>query len=198
MKYLILMGSPRKSGNTQTLTAPFADELKKAGHEVEEIWLYGKEIHGCEACRVCQKDWMGFGCKFNDDMQNIFPKVLECDILVLATPIYCWSCTAPMKAALDRLMYGMNKFYGEEKGPSLWKGKHVAIITTCGYRPEKGADLFEESIKRYCKHSSLIYDGMLAERDLGYKAVFASEEKVTNARAFAAELMRRLNKEEEN
>ena len=85
--------------------------------------------------------------------------------------------TAPMKAALDRLMYGMNKYYGEEKGPSIWAGKRVAIMTTCGYRPEKGADIFEDGMKRYCKHSALNYVGMLAERDLGYKATFMDEEK---------------------
>lgn len=190
MKYLILMGSPRKSGNTQTLVAPFADELKRLGHEVSELWLYDMEIHGCEACRACQKDWDRFGCKHKDDMYGIFDKVLDCDVLVLATPIYCWSCTAPMKAALDRLMYGMNKFYGEEKGPSLWSGKPVALITTCGYRPEKGADLFEEAMRRYCKHSSLVYDGMLCERDLGYKSVFASEEKTEHAKSFAVQMSR--------
>lgn len=38
----------------------------------------------------------------------------------LATPIYSWYCTPPMKALLDRLVYGMNKYYGDEKGPSLW------------------------------------------------------------------------------
>lgn len=194
MNFLILMGSPRKNGNTRTLTEPFIDELRNAGHSAELLWLYDKEIHGCEACRTCQRDWNRFGCKFDDDMQEIFDKVLACDMLVLATPIYCWSCTAPMKAVLDRLMYGMNKYYGEEKGPSLWAGKHVAIITTCGYRPEKGADLFEEATRRYCKHSSLVYDGMLAERDLGYKSVFASEDKTEHARKFAVELMAALKK----
>lgn len=109
-------------------------------------------------------------------MQLIFDSVLDADRIVLTTPIYCWFCTAPMKAALDRLMYGMNKYYGEEKGPSIWVGKHVSIVTTCGYKPEKGADVFEEGIKRYCKHSSLIYDGMYAKRDLGYKSTFMDKE----------------------
>jgi len=37
-----------------------------------------------------------------------------------------------MKALIDRLVYGVNKYHGDEKGPSLWKGKKVALITTCG------------------------------------------------------------------
>jgi len=185
MKFSILMGSPRKEGNTQAILVPFMDELKALGHEEDLFWLTDMDIKGCIACRACQKDWSIFGCKLSDDMQQIFDSVLAADSIILACPIYCWYCTAPMKAALDRLMYGMNKYYGEEKGPSIWAGKHLSIITTCGYKPEKGADLFEEGIKRYCKHSALIYDGMLAERDLGYKAVFMDDEKAKHAKEFA-------------
>ena len=85
-------------------------------------------------------------------------------------------------------MYGMNKFYGAEKGPSIWAGKHLAMVTTCGYRPEKGADLWEAGMVRYCKHSSLTYRGMLTERHLGYKTSFMDEEKEQNAREFADKL----------
>ena len=70
---------------------------------------------------------------------------LDCDLLLLASPIYLWSCTAPMKVALDRCIYALCKYYGDEKGPSLWEGKAVAALTTCGYRVEKGADLWEEA-----------------------------------------------------
>lgn len=65
----------------------------------------------------------------------------------------------------------------------------LAIITTCGYRPENGADLFEEGIKRYCKHSKLKYIGMLAERDFGYKSVFITDDKIEHSRSFARKLI---------
>ena len=118
--------------------------------------------------------------------------VLGCDLLVLATPIYAWYCTPPMKALLDRLVYGMNKFYGESIGPSLWRGKAVALLETCGYRPEKGCDLFEEGIRRYCKHSGLRYLGSHAERHLGYQTVFMDEEKAGRTRLFAQELLKKV------
>lgn len=92
-----------------------------------------------------------------------------------------------MKSLLDRLVYGMNKYYGDEKGPSLWAGKKLAVITTCGYRPEKGANLFEEAIKRYCKHSQLNYVGMIAERDLGYKSIFVPDDK--HSKTFAHQII---------
>lgn len=192
MKYSILMGSPRKNGNTQAILTPFMDESKKMGIETDLFWLYDMDIKGCLACRVCQKDWTIFGCHYDDDMQKIFDSILSADAMILATPIYSWYCTAPMKAALDRLVYGMNKYYGDEKGPSIWAGKHVSIITTCGYRPEKGADVFEEGMKRYCKHSALIYDGMYAERDLGYKSTFMDEEKEGRARVYARTLAAKI------
>jgi putative NADPH-quinone reductase len=93
-----------------------------------------------------------------------------------------------MKAVMDRLMYGMNKYYGEEKGPSIWAGKHAALFVTCGYPPEKGAHLFEEGMIFYCKHSKLIYDGMFVQRDLGYRTPFLDDEKISAARLFARTL----------
>ncbi len=187
MKYCILMGSPRKNGNTESLLVPFVDELKRYGNEVSCIWLYDKKLEACIACRNCQDEWNEFGCVQRDDMQEIFDEIYKCDFIILATPIYSWYCTAPMKIVLDRLVYGMNKYYGKEKGPSLWAGKKCAIIATCGYKPDRGADLFEQGMLRYCKHSLLQYCGILAVRDKGYKFKFMDEEKSKMARDFAVE-----------
>ena len=192
MKAVILMGSPRKQGNTAALLTPFCEELAKHGVETETFWLYDKEIRPCLACRACQKDWRVFGCSQQDDTQALFDRILESDLLVLATPIYSWYCTPPMKALLDRLVYGMNKFYGEKRGPALWKGKSVALLLTCGYPPEKGADLFEEGMRRYCRHSGLSYLGSHVERHMGYQTVFMDAEKEERTRAYARELIEKL------
>lgn len=189
MQACILMGSPRKSGNTFQLLEPFIKTMEAQNCKCTLTWLYNKNILPCCACRTCQNDWSVFGCPLHDDMQEIFDNVLACDLLILATPIYSWYCTPPMKAVLDRLVYGMNKYYGAEKGQSLWAGKKLALITTCGYRPEKGADLWEAGIIRYCKHSMLHYAGMLAERHLGYDTVFMDSEKEKHARQFAEQLI---------
>jgi multimeric flavodoxin WrbA len=182
------MGSPRKNGNTASLLTPFVEELSALGAGHSLLRLYDRRIEPCIACRTCQKDWTAFACRHRDDLQEVFDAVLACDAIVLATPIYSWYCTPPMKAAIDRLVYGMNKYYGDEKGPSLWRGKRLALIATCGYPKEKGAVLWEEGIKRYCKHSQLRYAGMLAEQDPGYRSAFMDEEKERRARIFAREL----------
>ena len=94
----------------------------------------------------------------------------------------------PPKALLDRLVYGMDKYYGAEKGPALWAGKALALLLTCGYRPERGCDLFEEGMRRYCKHAQLHFLGSHAERHLGYDVPFMDAEKEARTRAFAREL----------
>ena len=191
-KVCILKGSPRPEGNTNSLLKPVISELTRADAECEEFNLYDMDIRPCLACRGCQGDWSAPACVLNDDMGGIFSSMLSSELILLATPIYVWYCTAPMKACLDRAAYALNKYYGDEKGPSLWAGKKIALISTCGYRPEKGADLLEEGLKRYCKHSGLQYLGKIAERHLGYNVEFMDAEKEQRARNFGRRLLREL------
>lgn len=188
MKCCVLMASPRKQGNTAELLAPFCDELIKLGWQVDTLYLYSMNLQPCRACRSCQIDHSIFGCAINDDMQTVFDSILQSDLIIFASPVYSWYCTPPLKSVLDRMVYGMNKFYGDIKGPALWQGKSAALISTCGYPIEKGADLLNEGIRRYCKHSKLNFLGMLAERHMGYTVPFMDEQKEQNAREFAKKL----------
>ncbi|MBQ9060438.1 MAG: flavodoxin family protein [Firmicutes bacterium] len=185
----IFRASPRKKGNTNALTDIVAGELYRAGKDVREFDLYDMDIRPCLACRKCQEDWSRVTCSRDDDMGQIFQAIGESDLLILASPVYSWYCTPPMKAMLDRLVYAMNMYYGEKRGPSLWAGKSLALITSCGYPPEKGADLLEEGIRRYCRHSQLNYRGMLCGRHMGYSVPFMDDDKKRQASLFAKKLM---------
>lgn len=204
-KILIVTASPRKNGNTNSLVRACTTELDRlaeertraaaAAFEYEVVDLYDLNILPCVACRCCQTDWSDCFCVQKDDMDALFPKVVAADLLVLATPVYAWYCTAPMKAFLDRCVYACNKYYddaagthGGERGPALWAGTKVALITTCGYKPEKGADLLEEGLRRYCKHSQMEFVGTLVERHLGYTVDFMDQEKEDHAKSFARRL----------
>ena len=68
----ILMGSPRKNGNTMQLLQLFMQQLQQSGCECELIWLYDKNIQPCRACRCCQKDHSIFGCAIRDDMPEFY------------------------------------------------------------------------------------------------------------------------------
>lgn len=197
MKCCVLFASPRgERSNTRALLAEFLDVWRSAGHDAVCHSLYEETISPCVACRGCQRDWSGPNCVIDDDMTAVFEDILACDLLLLASPIYLWSCTAPMKAALDRCIYALCKYYGDEKGPSLWEGKAMAAITTCGYPLEKGADLWQESLRRICKHARLRWLGLYGERHMGYKTIFMDQDKAARARDFARRVMTQLPAEE--
>lgn len=49
-KIVILNGSPRKKGNTATLTDAFKRGAEKAGNQVTEFFLGEMNINGCKGC----------------------------------------------------------------------------------------------------------------------------------------------------
>lgn len=195
MNCTALFASPRPEGNTAALLHLFQEEWEKAGGTWTCFSLYDLEIQSCHACLACQKDWMNFGCTIRDDMHQIFTQIQRSDLILLATPIYSWYCTAPMKAAMDRMIYGGCKYYGGEKGPSLLAGKRTAVLTTCGYPLEKGADLFEQGVRRWCRHGGMDYLGLFARRHLGYDVPFMDPEKEDSVREFARDIYKRVEGE---
>ena len=188
MKLCVLMGSPRSQGNTAALTQEFLHQWEALGEESRVISLYSCRIQPCLGCMACQECMDGLGCVQQDDFSAIFQEMSGADLILLATPIYAWYCTAPMKALLDRTVYAGNKNYGSQKGPALLAGRYAASLTTCGYPPEKGADLWEEGLKRMCRHSKMNYLGMFCCRDLGRNVPFMDEQKRQGVRAFARTL----------
>ena len=188
MKFTLFMGSPRREGNTAALAAPFLEECAALGTGTETVWLYEKNIAPCLGCRACQDCLDGLGCVQEDDFQGVFRSMAGSDLLIFATPIYAWYCTAPMKALMDRAVYAGTKNYGVQRGPALLKGRRAASLVTCGYPPERGADLWEEGLKRWCRHGHLEYLGMLCRRDRGRAVPFMDGEKAQAARDFARAL----------
>ena len=185
MKMTVLNGSPRPEGNTALLLRSFLDECARMGVETQCFRLYDRKLAPCRGCMACQDIPDRLGCVLEDDCSGVFEAMRDCDVILLATPIYSWYCTPPMKALMDRVIYAGNKYYGREKGPSLLEGRRVASVVTCGYRPQEGADLWEQGLKRWCAHGKMEYMGMLCRRDMGRKVPFLDEEKEQAARDFA-------------
>lgn len=98
-KVLILSGSPRKGGNSDLLCDEFAKGAQEAGHEVEKIRVTEKNIACCRACYACKN---GGVCAIKDDMAEVLQKMIDADVLVLASPVYFYSIDAQLKAVIDR------------------------------------------------------------------------------------------------
>ncbi len=161
-------------------------KLADAGADIKYFDVYEKNIAGCRVCLECQKDKEHICCAVDDDMGPLLEAAADSELIVVAAPVYLWSAPAPVKAVLDRLVYSSCKYYGDDPhGPALLRGKKLAVITTCGYPVEKGADLYEEMMKRFCRHCGMEYAGMLAERHRNLKEPFMDEGKEARAVAFA-------------
>jgi len=98
-KVLILSGSPRIGGNSDILCDQFAKGALEAGHCVEKINVAKKSIGFCRGCYACEKSGV---CAIKDDMADILQKMIDADVLVLASPVYFYSIDAQLKALIDR------------------------------------------------------------------------------------------------
>lgn len=117
-------------------------------------------------------------------------------MIVLATPVYAFFCTAPMKALLDRAIYAGNKNYGRTKGAALLNGKRVASIVTCGYRPDRGPTSGRRACAAGASTGRAEYLGMFCRRDLGKSVPFMDEEKESGVRDFAQAIYLSIRMEE--
>ncbi len=120
-KIVVLNESPRKNGNTSALVKSFTEGAKSVGNTVEEFYLDSMNIHGCKGCFGGHSD-RECPCVQKDDMAKIYSAVRECDVVVLASPLYYWNMSGQLRTAVDRL------FALEEGGENLLRGHGKACV----------------------------------------------------------------------
>jgi multimeric flavodoxin WrbA len=124
-KILVILGSPRKKGNSAILAEQIAQGARSKGAEVETVFLQELQIAPCKSCYACQKP-DSKGCATQDDMQSLFPKLIQAEAWVIASPVYWFTMSAQTKIFMDRCFalpaYGKNPF----------DGKRIAIAMSYG------------------------------------------------------------------
>ena len=123
-KVLILKGSPRENGNSTTLANQVMAGAKESGVGVESIYLHGMDIRPCDGCFLCLGE--GKSCVIEDDMQSLYPKLLEADAIVFASPIYWFNISAQLKLCIDRFVAF------ETRGGNDLQGKIIGIVLSYG------------------------------------------------------------------
>jgi multimeric flavodoxin WrbA len=120
-KVMIVIGSPRKKGNSSALAKRVAAGARAGGAKVESFFLQDMNIEPCNACDACRKK-TDIDCIIKDDMQMLYPKLKGADAIVIASPIYWFTVSAQTKLFMDR-WYGL----GGDEGYKL-AGKEFGIV----------------------------------------------------------------------
>lgn len=136
MKVVILHGSPRRKGNTAQLVERYMEGLNHHEEPVDISYydVSHMSIKGCTSCYACQSG-KGNPCAISDDMHAIYDALVPADVLVMASPVFYYSITAQLKAALDRTFAIIPAFHG----------KRLVFLSTYGAATKEGANI--EGIK---------------------------------------------------
>ena len=139
MRVLGIMGSPRIKGNTDLLLDEALKGAQSQGAEVEKLVVDKLKISPCREYYGCLRDG---NCVIRDDMDGIYPKLLEADGIIVASPMFFYSLSSQVKALIDRCQALWARKYVLKQSPpdSGRKGALIAVGAT------KGEKLFDGSI----------------------------------------------------
>ncbi len=125
MKTLILNGSPRENGDTVSLIKRVTKDLHGEHYIVN---AYSCNISPCVDCRYC---WKQDGCSLDDEMQEVYSYIRECENILIASPIYFSELTGRLLDVGSRLQrYFCARFFRKEV--PVVKRKKGAVILVGG------------------------------------------------------------------
>lgn len=168
MKVLGLFGSPRKGGNTEILLEEALKGAEREGAEIERLYLSDLKITPCTECHGC--DSTG-DCVILDEMHKIYPKLLEADVIILASPIFFYGVTAWAKTLIDRSQALWAKKYlvndpAMGKRGKRRKGFFISVGATKGQKVFEGAIM---TVKYFFDALNTEYTGELVYRGVDGK-----------------------------
>ena len=124
---VVILGSPRKNGNSTTLATEIIKGAESNGANVETFYINGLKITPCQGCYYCQEEG-NETCRIDDDMQRLYPKLIGAEAWVIASPVYWFTMTAQTKLFMDRCLAIWS---GAPDGNHI-KGKKIAIAMSFG------------------------------------------------------------------
>ncbi len=149
-RILVIEGSPRK-GNTAAVTDWVLAGLG-GDMAVERIRAAELDIHPCRECLRCTKTSSGARCGQDDDMVKVYDKLVDSDLTIFTTPVFCWGPTAQLKNVLDRC-------FALFSGENILKGAKWALVITAGGDHYDGAELVVTMFKHLCRFVGIEYLG---------------------------------------
>lgn len=99
-RVIVISSSPRRRGNSDRLCDEFVRGAQESGNEVEKVFLKDYTVHPCTGCSVCSM--YGKPCPQKDDAAMLVQKLIDADVIVMATPVYFYTMCGQMKTFIDR------------------------------------------------------------------------------------------------
>lgn len=130
-KILVISGSPKSNGNTETLIRWFIEGARTQGAETDVVRAASLKLKasGCLSCRKCQTN-REYGCVIDDDMRGVQARMISADVIVMATPLYFFSASAQIKTVIDR-MFSLYKWDNRaDTMETVLKGKTLLLIAS--------------------------------------------------------------------
>ncbi len=154
MNILALNSSPRTGGRSKTelMLDRLVEGMRDAGARVEVVNLREKKINNCVGCYTCWTKTPG-KCIHKDDMSGeLFPKWLESDLVVYATPLYYHTMNSAMSRFKERTLPAALPFIemGDEKSthPLRHKVPPAVWLSVCGFPELTEFDVFSDYLHR--------------------------------------------------
>jgi multimeric flavodoxin WrbA len=142
LKILGICGSPRRDGNTDVLLKEALKGAQEAGAEAEAIFLRDKTISPCLEIYGCKIDGR---CVIEDDFHEVADRMVQADVLILASPIFFYTVSAHTKMLMDRCQsFWVKRYILKEPvvpGRPRRKGAFIAVGATHGKRLFEGVIL---------------------------------------------------------
>ncbi len=139
MNVIAINSSPRGQGESKTemILNPLVEGMLAAGARVDVVNLREKKVRPCIGCFTCWTKTPGV-CVQKDDMtKEIFPKWLEADVAVYATPLYHYTMNATMKAFVERTLPVLEPFFEEKDGRMRHPLRHstpkAVVMSVAGF-----------------------------------------------------------------
>jgi multimeric flavodoxin WrbA len=136
---MIILGSPRRLGNTAKVLGWIEEQFRADDGEVDQASIVDYRVQGCGECMACKKGKVEL-CSIEDDANGLFRRMVAADLVLFAAPVFCWGFPAQIKALIDR-MYCLMDFDGERHDVPRLYGKPLALLLTGGGEEADNADL---------------------------------------------------------
>jgi multimeric flavodoxin WrbA len=99
-----ICGSPVKDSNTEVILREALKAIETDDVQIDLFTMNDKKIQDCRHCNWCMgKQSEGNYCAIKDDMEELYPKVVKADALMVASPVYLARLSGHLASVLDRV-----------------------------------------------------------------------------------------------